>query len=432
MTEKSKKSLTTKGLIIAVLIMLLLIPTVFINTLVRERQARQNEAFLEISDKWAKAQTIAGPIISVPYDEYFKEANGTVSKVKKYIHILPEKLEINGKILPEKRYRGIYETVVYTSNLELKGSFSGLIPVALSISKENILYDQAFVSIGITDLRGIEDNVSLDWNGTSCPINPGVETTDIYKSGINSRIKINSTDSLNNRYDFSVKINLKGSQYIYFTPVGKETHLTVTSNWPTPSFDGAYLPDSREIQANGFSAYWKILHLNRNYPQFWLNSSYSVDESAFGVNMLLTVDNYTKTDRAVKYAILFIALTFLIFFFLELLNNKPIHPLQYILVGFALCIFYLLLLSISEQLYFNIAYLISAVMTIGLISWYSASILKDKKLATLIGGNLVILYAFIFAIIQLQDYALLIGSLGLFIILIIVMYFSRKIDWKGV
>lgn len=432
MTDKSKNKITIKGLVVTGLIILLLIPTLIINTLVGERQSRQKEAFTEISDKWAKVQTITGPVISIPYQDYFRESNGAVHKIKKYIHILPEELNIKGKVVPEKRYRGIFETVVYTSDLEFTGYFSNLHPSFPSIQPKDILFNEAFLSIGITDLRGIENTVSIDFDSTKYSFNSGVETTDIFKSGINTKIPLDNQDSLDPIRSFSMKLKLRGSQYLYFIPVGKETNLSISSNWPTPSFDGAFLPDTREIQPNGFSANWKVLHLNRNYPQLWLNSAFSVDESAFGVMLYLPVDNYTKTDRSIKYAILFIALTFLIFFFLELLNNNSIHPLQYILIGFALCIFYVLLLSISEQLFFNLAYLIASIMTIGLITWYSSSILKDRKLAYLVGGNLVVLYGFIFVILQLEDYALLIGSLGLFLILAIVMYFSRKIDWKGI
>ncbi|HEY9114004.1 MAG TPA: cell envelope integrity protein CreD [Bacteroidales bacterium] len=431
MVERTKKSLTTKGLIISALIFLLLIPTFFINNLVYERQSRQEEAFTEISSKWAQAQTIAGPIVTIPYFEFFRETNGTIQKTKKYIHILPEKLTITGKITPEKRYRGIYETVVYTSELDFTGNFQNLNQEISGIPTENMLLDQASISMGISDLRGIQDNVSIIWNNESHYFNSGVESDDIYKSGISTRLIFDEADSLYFKYNFSVKMNLRGSQYLNFIPVGKETNVILSSDWNSPSFDGAFLPDSREVQSSGFSAYWKILHLNRNFPQMWVNSAFSVDDSAFGVNLILPVDIYTKTDRSIKYAILFIALTFLIFFFLELINNKPIHPLQYILVGFALCIFYILLLSISEHIHFNLAYLISSIMTIGLISWYSAGILKDKKLAALVGGNLIILYGFIFTIIQLEDMALLVGSLGLFLILAVVMYFSRKIDWAN-
>lgn len=205
--------------------------------------------------------------------------------------------------------------------------------------------------------------------------------------------------------------------------------MNISSPWTTPSFDGAFLPDKRNIDDKGFTAYWRVLHLNRNFPQQWTNNQHNIDGSAFGINLKIPTDSYTKTDRSIKYSILFITLTFMIFYFLELLNNKYIHAVQYLLVGFALCIFYVLLLSISEHIPYNFAYVIASTMTIGLISWYTAGVLKDKKLSFMVAGNLTLLYGFIFTLIQLEDYALLMGSFGLFTILCIVMFYSRKIDW---
>ncbi len=431
MLEQKKPNLGLKALIIAGLMVFLLIPTILINDLVKEREARQDEAFKEVSSKWAETQTLAGPFVTIPYVEYIKDSTGVVKKYKQYIHILPDQLNISGNISPEKRYRGIFEIVVYNSNLSFKGSFSNLTTFNTDIPRANILFDQAFVSFGITDLRGIKENVQLHWANETMNFNSGVETQDVIQSGINIPIQLSATDTLNKVTNFSFNLNLNGSQFLYFSPVGKETIVNITSNWKTPSFSGAFLPDKRTVTEKGFNAFWKVLHLNRNFPQMWRNSDYNISTSAFGISLIVPVDSYTKTDRSIKYAILIIGLTFLTFFFLELINNKPVHPLQYILVGFALCIFYVLLLSISEHISYNLSYLIASVMTIGLISWYSASILRDKKLAYLIAGDLVILYGFIFCLIQLEDYALLMGSLGLFTILAIVMHFSRKIDWAS-
>lgn len=430
--NKKPEAIAIKGALIVLLILLLLIPTFFINSLIDERKNRQNEAITEVSAKWAESQTISGPIISIPYFEYVTEQNGKINKYRRYIHVLPEKLIINGELFPEKRYRGIFEVVVYGSQINISGSFVDIVKNIPTIPVENILYDQAFVSVGISDLRGVKEQIELTWGDEKLSFNSGIESNDILNSGISVPIKLAIEDiNLNNSVSFNFKLNLNGSQYVYFSPIGKETLVKISSKWTNPSFDGAFLPDSREIDETGFKANWKILELNRNYPQKWIGSSYSLENSSFGINLKLPIDSYVKTDRSIKYAILFIALTFMIFFFLELLNNKSIHYLQYILIGFALCIFYVLLLSISEHLNYNIAYFISAFMTIGLIAWYSRSILNDKKLSTLIAGNLVILYGFIFVIIQIQDYALLVGSIGLFVILAIVMHFSKKIDWES-
>ncbi|MGB5782368.1 MAG: cell envelope integrity protein CreD, partial [Eudoraea sp.] len=200
-------------------------------------------------------------------------------------------------------------------------------------------------------------------------------------------------------------------------------------NWSNPSFDGEFLPDTHTVDNDGFAASWNILHLNRNYPQSWSGADYYIHDSAFGVNLLLPVDRYQKSMRVIKYAILFLAFTFLVFFFVEVLNQVFIHPVQYILVGTAIVVFYTLLIALSEHITFNLSYLFSAILTLILVTGYVYAILSSKKLAFLILGMLGVLYSFIFTIIQLQDYALLIGSIGVFIILALVMYGSRKIDW---
>jgi len=417
---------------IVVIALLLLIPTSMIKILIHEREAIQREAIREVSSKWAEEQTISGPFISIPYYRYVKEISAKDSteqivQIKDYIHILPSELKISGNLNPEKRQRGIYEIVVYNSKLEIDGTFNNLDIKALEIEPENILFDKAEFVVGIKDLRGIEKEVNLSWNNDKISFNPGVSSNDIVSSGINALININPNDS--SSYNFNLSLDLKGSQLLYFTPVGKVTDIDLASDWANPSFNGAFLPDTREVTTKGFTANWNILHLNRNYPQIWTSNRYSISESSFGIDLLLPVDNYQKTYRSIRYAILFIAFTFLVFFFIEVFKKVFIHPIQYILVGVSLIVFFTLLLSISEHLNYNFSFIISAIATLALIAGYVRAILSSTKLALLISGILTVLYAFIFVIIQLQDYALLIGSIGIFVILGLVMYFSRKIDW---
>lgn len=417
---------------IVVIALLLLIPTSMIKILIHEREAIQREAIREVSSKWAEEQTISGPFISIPYYRYVKEISAKDSteqivQIKDYIHILPSELKISGNLNPEKRQRGIYEIVVYNSKLEIDGTFNNLDIKALEIEPENILYDKAEFVVGINDLRGIEKEVNLSWNNDKISFNPGVSSNDIVSSGINALININPNDS--SSYNFNLSLDLKGSQLLYFTPVGKVTDIDLASDWANPSFNGAFLPDTREVTTKGFTANWNILHLNRNYPQIWTSNRYSISESSFGIDLLLPVDNYQKTYRSIRYAILFITFTFLVFFFIEVFKKVFIHPIQYILVGVSLIVFFTLLLSISEHLNYNFSFIISAIATLALIAGYVRAILSSTKLALLISGILTVLYAFIFVIIQLQDYALLIGSIGIFVILGLVMYFSRKIDW---
>jgi inner membrane protein len=346
------------------------------------------------------------------------------------LYFLPEKLNIKGQISPEKRYRGIYEVVVYDSKLELTGKFSDLNIKQFGINPNHIHYEKAVLNIGISDLKGIEKQINIKWNDRLYPFNSGVNTSDVVTSGINAHIPININSA--GTYSFSTQIDLKGSQYLYFLPVGKTTEVRLESNWSTPSFTGMYLPDNREITDQGFKSHWNILHLNRNYPQAWIDDAFKIMDSSFGTDLLIPVDNYKKSDRVAKYAILFITLTFMVFFFIEVLNGIFIHPIQYLLVGIALILFYTLLLSFSEHMKFNLSYLLSSTLTLSLVTAYSIAILKSKKIGLMIFGILVVLYQFIFAIIQLEGYALLIGSVGMFIVLSIVMYFSRKIDWYDI
>lgn len=208
--------------------------------------------------------------------------------------------------------------------------------------------------------------------------------------------------------------------------------MQIASSWHNPSFSGAFLPDEREINDDGFSSTWEVLHLNRSYPQSFCGSIQDINKSAFGVDLIVPIDEYQKSMRSAKYAVMFIALTFLIFFFAQILNNVRVHPIQFIIVGLSLCVFYTLLIAFSEQIPFGWSYLISAMSIVGLITLYAGSIFKNRNLMLIIGAILTLLYLFIYSIIQMEDYALLMGSIGLFVVLAITMYLSRKIDWYNI
>lgn len=229
--------------------------------------------------------------------------------------------------------------------------------------------------------------------------------------------------------NFQIEMSLKGSEGLYFIPVGKETFVNLTSYWPDPSFSGAFIPKNRSITPAGFNANWKVLHFNRNYPQQWTDQSYDMAKSRFGVDLFVAADHYQKSMRSSKYAILVITLTFLVFFLIEVINKIRIHPFQYILIGLALCVFYTLLLSIAEQLGFNTAYGIAAASVIILIALYVKAIISNKRIAMALAALLGVLYGFIFVIIQMESYSLLVGSIGLFLIIGLTMYFTRKINW---
>jgi len=432
-----KNSITLKIVTIGILILLLLIPVSMIESLIYERQSRQEEAITEVSSKWGEAQTITGPVLTVPYLTYSKVyENGNTGKytlvqTKEYAHFLPNELTINGNIVPEKRYRGIYEIIVYNSQVTLNGAFSFPSFQEWKTDQKDIILEGAFVSMGLSDLRSIQKDVAINWNNKDYFFNPGLESKDVIENGISTRLPLNSTDSATT-FKFSVQLNFNGSSSLNFVPLGKITKIDIASTWKDPSFDGAFLPDTRTINEEGFKASWNILHLNRSYPQQFLGEVTGIKESAFGVNLIVPVDEYQKSMRSAKYAVMFITLTFLIFFFVQILNKVRLHPIQYLIVGLALCVFYTLLIALSEHIPFKYGYLISSIAIISMITLYAKNIFKNKVLTRLIGSILIILYLFIYSIIQMEDYALLMGSIGLFLVLATIMYLSRKIDWYAI
>ena len=419
-------SVTLKLIVVGILILLLLIPTGMIKRLISERETRRDETVSEVTSKWGNSQTLCGPILTIPYLTY-QTTNDGVRSIYHQANFLPEKLTINGILIPEIRKRGLYKVIAYNSKLNISGSF---IPIEFNEWKtieKDIKWDEAFISFGINDLRGINKDILINWNDTLLDITPGLKNKNIISRGISAFPAVKK----NKDFKFSFTLDINGSHYLNFVPLGKETNVNLKSTWNTPSFDGAFLPDERHVTDTGFTAYWNVLQLNRSYPQKWIDDEFDVNDSEFGVRLLFPVDTYQKAMRSAKYSLLFISLTFLVFFFSEVLNKKRIHPVQYLLVGIALVVFYSLLIAFSEHIGFNLAYLIASLAVIGLITIFSNSILNSRIFAVVIFFELVALYLFLFIVLQLSDFSLLMGSIGLFVILSIVMYFSKKIDWYG-
>ncbi len=425
--SKFKNSVSLKLMVIAALSLLLLIPTIFIRKLIDERQSRRDEAIYEVTSKWGQSQTLFAPVILIPYEKYEKTSDNTFFTRTYFMHILPEELEISGDVLPAMRKRGIYKVVLYNSDFSIAAKFTKESFSNWPDNPDNILWSEAVIVAGITDLTGLDKINSMVWNDQSLNPEGGIPYSTDITSGIHAPIKINR----NGDNKFQLQISLKGSEGLYFIPAGKTTTVNLTSNWPTPSFDGSSLPDNHNITDKGFTAEWNVLHFTRSFPQKWSVSSYTyqISESAFGVNLYIPVDIYQKTTRSVKYALLFIGLTFLAIFFIEVMSKKRIHVIQYLLIGAALIIFYSLLLSLSEHLPFAWAYLIASIGIIGLIVTYVHALFAKRSFTLVSLGILVVLYSFLFAILHLSDLALLLGNIGLFVILAIVMFFSRKIDW---
>ena len=421
-----RNSATIKVASIGFLVALLLIPTSMISGLVRERSSTRDEVIQEISQKWGDRQVITGPFLCVPFESTEMEKNGKSKSRILYVNILPESLQISGQIVPHIRYRSIYEAVLYQTQIDISCRFSLPKPDQLSVPVEKIFFNKATFSIGVTDMSGIKENITIQFNDQIFKGGPGLKTTDIAASGVSCVVPL-SPSSL--KLDFNTKLSLNGSQELQFIPVGEITSVQLTSEWTSPSFKGAFLPENPTLTDKGFSANWHILHLNRNFPQFWVGNQYQVHGSAFGLKLLVTADVYQKLTRIVKYALMFIIFTFSAFFLSEIIHQKRVHPIQYMLIGFAIVLFYALLLSISEHLNFNLSYALSALAITTIITGYSKAILRSYYFALTVFGIMVTLYGYLYIVLQLADYALVMGCIGLFLILATIMYITRKIDW---
>lgn len=336
-------------------------------------------------------------------------------------------LDINSSVSPQKRHRGIYDVVVYQGDISITAKFNEIKFKELNVPAVNLLWSEAKLLLQISDLsRGINEELYIKWKDSSFICQPWAETTANVGDALFASIPLKE-ENADTQNVFTVQLSLHGSQQLMFSPAARETKIQLTGNWPDPSFTGIKLPEVPNTSDSGINVKWK--YLNRNNPMVWNDQFINLQPSAMGANLIIPVDGYDKTERSVKYALLCIILTFAAFFLIETIYKRNLHLIQYGLAGLALVLFYTLLLSVSEYTGFNLAYLIAGVATIGLVAWFVGSIMKSSKLAVFISFVLTVVYGYIFTIIQLQDYSLLMGSIGLFIALGIIMYFSRKLQW---
>ncbi|MCX6998449.1 MAG: cell envelope integrity protein CreD [Kiritimatiellaeota bacterium] len=426
------------------LILLLLIPLAMIRSVLTERLARRQEALANITSSWGSDQVICGPVLIVPYKyrvKAWKEQllNGRLERLETtetltaQAHFLPEKLQVIGQLVSEERHRGIYQAVVYRGELQVTGVFARPLFDEWKVAPEDILWDDALVTLAITDLRGAPEALTLSLAGQTCPLEPGSKLR-IFSSGVHARLP--GLPSALAELPFDLTLTLNGSGSLRFAPVGRQTRVQLRSPWPDPKFDGAFLPATRTVSTAGFQAEWAVSYYGRSYPQHWSSrdepspfTAAAVTGSLFGVDLLTVVDGYRHVERSIKYGILFLVLVFTAFFLFEMLARLRVHPFQYTLVGMALCLFYLALLSLAEVISFGLAYLVGAAVATLLIVGYSAQVLRSFRRALLIGGELAAIYGCLFVILRLQDYALLFGTAGLFLALGVVMFVTRKIDW---
>lgn len=432
-TEKMKKSLsmslTFKAFIVMGLTLLLAIPNVMIQNLIHEREQRSKETIEKLNEKWSGSQTLCGPILNIPFTSTVMSADNKPVTVQHELHLTPDQLDIKTQLFPEERHYGIYKAILYRSEIIISGRF---LPVSTLALPENsrFHFEKAYISLGVSDLHGLTSLFDFNLNDKAYAIEANGYTQLTGKTLL-ADLRGNLSEEITEDLRFNCKLNLNGSGSMNFIPVGNMTRVEVSGQWSSPGFIGNFSPES-EVGDKDFKAAWSILSFNRSIPSSWIDENFnSARDTSFGVNLVNTVDHYQQTMRSAKYSLMFIALTFLVFFFVEILAKSRIHPIQYSLVGIALILFYSLLLTISEHLGFTVAYLIASIAVVVMVTAYSYSIFKNRIQTTILSILLVVLYVFLYILLQLEDVALLIGSIGLFVILGIVMYLSRRIKWYG-
>ena len=434
-----QKTLFIKLILISALSLLLLIPLSMISGKVTERQWYRNSVQREISESWTGAQTLRGPLLVVPYIEktrsrvWDKELEKYVDRVNTHdreLYFFPQQLDVDVNVNTEERYRGIYAVPVYTAVLQISGDFR--IPGGFNIeTTRDIRWQHAFLSLGVGDVRGIRDGLDLQWQEQQRAFTPGSGIMP-FAHGVRADLgRIYSASEQS--YRFKINLKLAGTEELNIIPVGGNTRVTMQSAWPHPGFTGRFLPESRTINDKGFDAVWAVSHFSTNIEDAFnacVNRECGAFENNhFGVSFRQPVDVYSLTDRAIKYGILFITLTFGVFFLFEILKRMAIHPVQYGLVGLALAVFYQLLISLSEHMVFDIAYLIAASASIALITFYVCYVLRSVIRGLGFGAVLSLLYGMLLVILKSEDNSLLMGSALVFMALAAAMFLTRNVDW---
>lgn len=402
------------------------IPIDLIGSTTRERQGYREQAVRAVADTWGAAQIVRGPFLAIPYSAPRATPGG--SDGKSVLWILPEKLEVDGDLETEVRRRGLFDIPLYLGRLSLRGSLrlpdAGAFPPNAAVQ-----WGRATLIVAISDTKALRADAALGWGDSRLPMQAG-SGFDLYPTGINAVLPLTEA-AAGSAVPFSLELQLAGSGGFSLLPAGAETTVRLRSNAPDPSFIGSYSPATRTVSADGFDARWEIPRLARPFPSTWKCGEVragDLDAALFGVTLFPPVDAYRGTERALKYDLLFIGLTFLAFFAFEQRHGRPVTVVQYLLVGLALCLFYLLLLSLAEHLGFALAYATAAAAITVMIALYGRAVLDGSGRGAAIASLLASLYGYLYVLLQLEDLALLAGALGLAAILAVAMYLTRRVN----
>ncbi len=428
-------SIVLKVIMVGAISLLLLVPLLLLQGVVSERVQRKEETESEIMGSWGGRQTLAGPVLTVPFISRSLDANGRRVETVSAAHFLPHSLAIEAVLEPQTRSRGMYQVTVYTSRLSLQGEFAAPDFNGVRAAAADILWGQAFLSMELPDMRSLQDAVTLAWAGKNVPLRSGKGSLGMFPGEIRTGPLVLPSGSPQpggtKAIPFSLTLSLRGGDSFSVLPLGEETRVHIRSAWPSPTFIGAFLPARRSVGLDGFDAQWRVISLARAYPQRWVDGEIepvSILGTEFGVSLMTPVDTYQKVTRALKYGLLFLVLPFCTLFFFEVLARRRVHPVQYLLVGLADCVFYLLLLSLAEHLSFDLAYLAASSACTALVTLYTVAAVRHRRglvMLPVLGAA----YGFLAVVLSSEDYALLIGAVGLFLLLGTAMLLTRRVDW---
>ena len=423
-------SATTKAVLIGVIVLLLLVPLAMLRGVLSERTTLREVAYQRVAEGWGGNLTFGGPMLVIPTDRK-TIINNEVHVLRSALYILPARLDVNTDVNvdPQPRKVGIYGVPVYLSALRLRGEFD-LRPLQTLVDTPEITYlwTHSRLLLPVSTAKSLREVTQAQFAGQHVTLGPAARAV---HPGVEARIDLGE---MRNKAaaEFAFDAVVAGSRNVSVLPLGNVTTVSMRSNWPHPSFQGAFLPAEHKIGEQGFEARWQVLELNRPYRTVWHEGEVDetmLSQSSFGVGLFQSVDIYQRAERAVKYAALFIALTFLTLFAWEQVTRNRLHPLQYLLVGLALSMFYLLLIALSEHIAFVAAYVIAAASLVLLIGLYIAGALRSSQRGLVAGGAMSLIYGLLYMLVLSEDYSLLLGAIILFVALAAVMLATRRFDW---
>lgn len=421
-----------KAVMIGALLLLMLIPLQYVSAIIQEREARQAEVVREFQRSWGPAQSVTGPILVVPYWT-------SPDKPRRYLHIAPSEAKATVRLTPELRKRGLFHSVVYTADVQLSGAFV-MPPEVIAPDGAALLWPEAFVVLTASDLRALKSTASLSWSGRALPWSDCPQAADGdcgAKPFVVARPALAAPPEAGRAISFETQFELHGTGAFRFAPLGQEVELALSAPWPTPSFVGTILPSTSRVAADAFEAAWHVSSNIATGRAVWSSNAvlggqgWRQPDEQIGVELLEAVPTYQMVDRASKYAILFLALSFLTYFLFELVSRARIHFVQYGMLGASIALFSLLLISLSEPLGFERGYAISSALILLQASLYTVAATRRWGLALRFFAILAALFGFLYVVLTLETYSLVAGSLALFTALSLVMVVTRRLDWSG-